>query len=547
MEGDIAASAILVDPVLPSGVAECEGLPRCQWITKCVLLKDDNAGAVAIGVCHSVCPKLVLGSDGPLGPSRVAVQIVDVLVVEERTSDWMFTLRAWNIMHAFYDGASLYDHDQVAIYKKRLEESKSKKRASGRLYEYSGRPKLAMRITKAERLLSREDINLVSSHMCCKLNCVQPFPRERILAVRNQMWRDSDVRLRTHVKLDVHRQFHTDGNGNRVVTLEGINVCSTAWQLIMGVSRATFFRYAEAATSGCRARQHGNYGSKKPREHTVQAIATLRCMLEKSADHMPHRSTTMPSGETVVTKTLPSSFKWKDTLPALNSINSCLELKQISKSGLSRIVNTSFPEYEKKRDGDNFARCGECDRLKSLRASSTRGSHAEALWDTSLNEHNALARAHRELYYANRNLSISEPEKVLTIIHDKMDHSKTASPHLSHKNKSTEAFMKLPVSVTGMIAHGHGDIRYAHYGLDLYPADSNHTVGSVAKVLRDLEDIPKFVSRQIFPDSHASPLLEALLEGGNVCNSSNHPPKQICCAKSTPSCLASPIGQCMLG
>jgi hypothetical protein len=43
-----------------------------------------------------------------------------------------------------------------------------------------------------------------------------------------------------------------------------------------------------------------------------------------------------------------------------------LELKQISKSGLSRIVNTSFPEYEKKRDGDNFARCGECDRLKSL-------------------------------------------------------------------------------------------------------------------------------------------------------------------------------------
>jgi hypothetical protein len=142
-----------------------------------------------------------------------------------------------------------------------------------------------------------------------------------------------------------------------------------------------------------------------------------------------------------------------------------------------------------------------------------------------LNEHNALARAHRELYYANRNLSISEPEKVLTIIHDKMDHSKIASPHFSHKNKSTEAFMKLPVSVTGMIAHGHGDIQYAHYGLDLYPADSNHIVVSVAKVLRDLEDVPKFVSRQIFPDSHASPLFEALLEGGNVCNSLLPPPQ----------------------
>jgi hypothetical protein len=214
MEGDIVAFAILLDPILPSGVAECEGLPRSQWITKCVLLKDDNAGSVAIGVCHSVCPKLVLGSDGPLGLSRVAVQIVDVLVVEERTSDWMFTLRAWNITHAFYDGASLYDHDEVANYKKRLEESKSMKRASGRLYEYSGRPKLPMRITKAERLLLTEDINLVSSHICCKLNCMQPFPREKILVVQNQMWRDSDIRLRTHMKLDVHMQFHNDGNGN---------------------------------------------------------------------------------------------------------------------------------------------------------------------------------------------------------------------------------------------------------------------------------------------------------------------------------------------
>jgi hypothetical protein len=382
-----------------------------------------------------------------------------------------------------------------------------------------------MRITKVERLLWTEDINLVSSHICCKLNCVQPFPREKILAVRNQMWRDSDVRLRTHVKLDVHKQFHNDSNGNRVVTLEGINMCSTAWQLIMDVSRATFFRYAEAATSGHRARHHGNYGSKKLREHILQAIATLRCQLEKSADHMLRRSTTMPTGETMVTKTLPSSFKWKDTLPALNSINSCLELKHISKSGLSRIMNTSFPEYEKKRDGDNFTRCGECDRLKSLQASSTRRSHVEELWDTKLNEHNAIARAHRELYYTNRNLSINEPEKVLTIIHDKMDHSKKAFPHFSHKNKSTEAFMKLPVSVTGMIAHGYGDIRYAHYSLDLYPADSNHTVYSVTKVLRDLEDVPKFVLRQIFPDTQASPLFEALLKGGNICNSSLPPSK----------------------
>ena len=126
---------------------------------------------------------------------------------------------------------------------------------------------------------------------------------------------------------------------------------------------------------------------------------------------------------------------------------------------------------------------------------------------------------HQELYCANRNLSISELEKILTIIHDKMDHSKIASPHFFHKNKSTEAFMKLPVSMMGMIAHEHGDIRYAYYALDLYSANSNHIVGSIAKVLRDLEDVPKFVSRDIFLDNHTLPLFDAVLEGGEVYNS----------------------------
>jgi hypothetical protein len=161
---------------------------------------------------------------------------------------------------------------------------------------------------------------------------------------------------------------------------------------------------------------------------------------------------------------------------------------------LSRIVNTSFLEYEKKWDGNNFAQCGEFDKLNSLQTSSTRGSCMEDLWDLKLKEHIATQRAHWELYYANRNLSISEPEKVLTIIHDKMDHLKTMSPHFFHKNKSTESFMRLPISVIGMIAHGHGDIQYAQCGLDLYSSNLNCTVGSLAKVLQDLEDVPKFSS-----------------------------------------------------
>ena len=91
--------------------------------------------------------------------------------------------------------------------------------------------------------------------------------------------------------------------------------------------------------------------------------------------------------------------------------------------------------------------------------------------------HIAGQSAHRVLYYANRFLSQKEPEKCMTIIHNKIDHSKTSSLHFSHKSKHMDSFMKVPISITGMIAHGHGDIRYAHYRLDIFPTDSNHIVG----------------------------------------------------------------------
>jgi hypothetical protein len=66
--------------------------------------------------------------------------------------------------------------------------------------------------------------------------------------------------------------------------------------------------------------------------------------------------------------------------------------------------------------------------------------------------------------------------------------------------------MKLLVAVTGMIAHGHGDVRHAHYGLDIYPSDSNHTVGSIAKLLRDLESPPLYSNRQLFVGAGSFPL-----------------------------------------
>jgi hypothetical protein len=228
---------------------------------------------------------------------------------------------------------------------------------------------------------------------------------------------------------------------------------------------------------------------------------------------MPHKTTTLDTGEKVVSKCLPSSWCWKDSLPELNIVNAQLGLNKVSTSGLSRIRNKSFAESSPKSRGDIFARCGQCDKLKKLGAAYTRGSRSAVLWTKKLEAHSQAQRARRELYYANRNLSKSEPNKVLTIIHDKMDHSKTACPHVSYKNKAVDSFMKLPIAMTRMIAHGHGDVQYVHYGLDIYPSNSNYTVGSIANLLRDLESPLVYSTQQMFVGGGSSLLFQALLTG----------------------------------
>jgi hypothetical protein len=144
----------------------------------------------------------------------------------------------------------------------------------------------------------------------------------------------------------------------------------------------------------------------------------------------------------------------------------------------------NVPEYDAKKPGDNFAHCSTCDRLHSLRRTAIAGSEGAMIWERKLTRHINSVMAYWKLYSANRYRSRFFPGECVTIIHDKMDHAKTASLVFSHKTKQLDGLMKLPVTVTGLLAHGHGDARYAHYGLDIFAHDANYTVGSFAKLLR---------------------------------------------------------------
>ena len=168
----------------------------------------------------------------------------------------------------------------------------------------------------------------------------------------------------------------------------------------------------------------------------TQATATLRLLIKNEAKRMPHKSRRLESGEKVPAMVLPSTFQWSDQMQEINDVNESFNLQPISSSGLSNIRRTSFLEYAPKAREDVFARCGQCDTYKRLKSACTPQSRAREKWAYILQTHIAGQKAHRELYSANQRISEKYPEKILTIIHDKMDHSKIPSPHFSHKSKA---------------------------------------------------------------------------------------------------------------
>ena len=89
---------------------------------------------------------------------------------------------------------------------------------------------------------------------------------------------------------------------------------------------------------------------------------------------MPHHTRTTKSGEKVVSMILLATFQWKDQIPKLNEANAPFGLKEVSSSNLSKIRGSRFLEYDVKRPGDNFARCGTCDKYKELRKGAIGGS-----------------------------------------------------------------------------------------------------------------------------------------------------------------------------
>ena len=103
-----------------SVIPQCEGIPRWNWIGKCIVLQNANGAAMAEGICRNVSSDVVIGLSGPLGDSHVEVQISSTLSKIDVPDEWRYSVRAWPIEHVYYNGASFMDHEIRAIHNSRI-------------------------------------------------------------------------------------------------------------------------------------------------------------------------------------------------------------------------------------------------------------------------------------------------------------------------------------------------------------------------------------------------------------------------------------------
>ena len=112
----------------------------------------------------------------------------------------------------------------------------------------------------------------------------------------------------------------------------------------------------------------------------------------------------------------------------------------------------------------------------------------------------------------------SKATKFLYIIHDKMDHTKSAIPQMLQSTKATSGLGQIPIFVTGMLTHGHGDRAYAHYSTAFWPKDSIFTISSICWVLKALEQPSVKDSKELFTVPPQNSFFEVLLHGKSRCS-----------------------------
>lgn len=175
--------------------------------------------------------------------------------------------------------------------------------------------------SRYEEKTTAASISKVCGMDCCSERCSQHFDVTLTRKIRTRFYLMS-FNSRRECGYALQGQLHKrDGMRKRYVTLEGKEVCETAWWQIHGLSRATYMEWKRQARHGYLNSTHGNQGIKRPRLHTIQAEGTIMAIVRQNADLMPNQMKGIGGKRQDVRKVMPAPCNWKAMLEESNRVS----------------------------------------------------------------------------------------------------------------------------------------------------------------------------------------------------------------------------------
>jgi hypothetical protein len=394
-----------------------------------------------------------------------------------------------------------------------------------RPYKRIKRVMATKKIAKCQTKIDEEkEIRLLAADVCCRKDCLQHVDRKAIAGARRGMRQINKNGIREFVlnslmSNTVMSKGHGHGHGLPPIArnvkdmrFNGNIICKKAWYKIHKIPQSTFYNYQHYFQHGQIKAIHGNTNTCKARAHTVAAIEILHKIVMDNSDFSPNQTRQVEEdGTSAPLRLLPSTYTQNSLLKEINEALQKLNYPSISQSTMSKIWNTKFRDVAFSKN-TNFSKCSECIVLKAQMKSATT-KELEEKARGRLKKHNKIVMCGRYCYYAHRIMSERFPKEYLSIIHDKMDKTKTSIPRLRVKSKSIVG-TNLGLSLTGMLTHGHKAGGFGHFSLPFVHMGSQFTITSLAKCLRDLEDPQMDMYGDLLYESGISrnPLTNALLD-----------------------------------
>ncbi|KAL3695807.1 hypothetical protein R1sor_009883 [Riccia sorocarpa] len=334
-----------------------------------------------------------------------------------------------------------------------------------------------------------EQIRGVQRTTCCGEMCCRKVTLEVIRRCRLEYFGLPHDEREEYIHTRLHMRHQTAIEEGKHIIDQKL-ICKKAFWTIYGFSKSKYYGMMGQQSKGVVMGYHGNQRRPKPRGNSIEADVVLRQLLGQLAEPMPHMQYIQADGSPGILYMLPSCYNKLSIMNELNLKLKSLGGKGISKSSFYKQWTDNFENFRFHQKGA-FAKCDTCVELK-LKLMEERRPEARRPIEEERNKHMTEQMSRRNVYYAKRTLAKTQPERYLCLIHDKMDQNKTNIPRLADNMKKLHVggCIPLPISLTGMLTHGREPGAYCHLSVTgLWPGDPNFTVSSLARCLRDLEQM----------------------------------------------------------